>query len=196
MSVSVFAQAMKEAIQIYRGMLRKYLPQTKRMNKLRALDLTNRELYKDDNDAALYRLGYAITTDIKNDLLSNLARNATSGYYSYSGVDKFRVHLENFLSNYEIEGDKVVHRSQKASRALIQAIQLLALPKEKLTPEIADQLSKCNKIIADFGSEEQRELHKTTLQSTIRQQHDQHTSFYRAILNNFQHQLQETQKSG
>ena len=117
------------------------------------------------------------------------------GYYSYSGVKSFAEHLKTFLNNYEIEGNTIIHRSQKASRALIKAIQLLTLPKEKLTIETAEELAKCNEVIANFGSQEQRDLHKVTLQNTIRQQQEQHTSFYRYVLNNFQYELQKVVES-
>lgn len=182
--MSVFSETMKKSISIYRGMLRKYLPQAERVSKLHELGLKNSQLY--ESDTTLYNLGYNIVNDIKANL-----NKSTTGYYSYSGVSSFGEHLKNFLDNYDLEGSTVIHRSQKASRALIQAIQLLTLPKERLTPEIADQLSKCNEVIATFGSEEQRELHRTTLQNTIRKQQEQHTAFYRSILTNFQQQLPE-----
>lgn len=186
--MTVFTQTMKKTISIYRGMLRKYLPQAERVNKLHELNLKNPQLY--ENEIALYHTGYAIIADIEKNL-----DKSTYGYYSYSGVRSFGEHLKSFLSNYEIEGKTVVHRSQKASRALIKAIQLLTLPKEKLTPNVADELAKCNEIIAKLGSEEQQELHKTTIQNTIRQQQDQNTSFYRTVLTNFQEQVQEVAES-
>ncbi|WP_053097947.1 hypothetical protein [Candidatus Coxiella mudrowiae] len=92
----------------------------------------------------------------------------SASYYSYSEVGHFLQHLREFLENYEIENNHVIHRSQKASRALVQAIQLLTLPHNQLTEEIKEKLAHCNKVIATFGSEEQRKLQKITLQNTIR----------------------------
>ena len=182
--MSIFSDTMKKAITIYRRMLRKHLPQAERINKLNELNLKNPQLY--ENEIALYHTGHTIVNDIKK----NLEKSAY-GYYSYSGIGSFGEYLQKFLANYEFEGGVIIHRSQKASRALIQAIQLLTLPEEKLTSDIAERLSKCNHVIAVFGSEEQRELHATTLQNAIRKQQEQNTSFYRSVLNNFQEHMQE-----
>ncbi len=183
--MSVFAETMKKSISIYRQMLRKHLPQAERVTKLHQLNLKNPQLY--ENDVALFHTGYALVNDIEKNLIG-----ATHGYYSYSGVHNFAHYLKGFLNSYEIEDGSVIHRSQKASRALVEAIQMLTLPREKLGDEIAEKLAECNDIIANFGSGEQRELHKITLQNTIRKQQEQHTSFYRSILQNYQKKLQET----
>lgn len=180
--MSIFSETMTKAINIYRSMLRKYLPQAERVSKLHELNLKNPQLY--ENEIALYHTGHAIVSDINK----NLDPSAT-GYYSYSGVGSFGDYLKNFLKNYEIDGNTVIHRSQKASRALIQAIQLLTLPKEQLTPEVAKRLSRCNEVIAKYGSEEQRELHESTLQNAIRRQQENSISFYRTILSNFQEKM-------
>lgn len=182
--MSVFSETMKKSISIYRQMLRKYLPQAERINKLQQLNLKNPQLY--ENDIALYHTGHAIVADVEKNL-----DDSVYGYYSYSGVGSFSQHMKSFLENYVIEGTQVIHRSQKASRALVQAIQLLTVPREKLTDEIAEKLAKCNVIIARFGSEEQRELHRTSLQNTIRKYQDQNTAFYRSVLNNFHQRVQE-----
>jgi Uri superfamily endonuclease len=184
--MSIFSETMKKSISIYRQMLRKYLPQAERINKLQQLNLKNAQLY--ENDIALYHTGHTIVADIEKNL-----DQATYGYYAYSGVGNFATHMKAFLENYVIEGNHVIHCSQKASRALVQAIQLLTLPREKLSDEIAEKLAKCNLVIARFGSEEQRELHRTTLQNTIRRHQDQNTAFYRSVLNNFHQRLQEAE---
>lgn len=182
--MSIFSETMKKSISIYRQMLRKYLPQAERINKLQQLNLKNSQLY--ENDIALYHTGHAIVADIEKNL-----DHSAYGYYAYSGVGSFASHMKNFLENYVIDGTQVIHCSQKASRALVQAIQYLTLPREKLSDEIADKLVKCNTVIARFGSEEQRELHRTTLQNTIRRYQDQNTAFYRSVLNNFHQRIQE-----
>src|SRR3989344_7257043 len=119
--MSIFSQTMKKSISIYRVMLRKHLSQVERVNKLQQLNLKNSQLY--ENDIALYHTGYAIVNDIEKNL-DPLAH----GYYAYSGVASFAGYLKTFLQNYTIEGTQVIHCSQKASRALVQAIQLLTLP--------------------------------------------------------------------
>lgn len=182
--MSIFSETMKKTFSIYRQMLRKYLPQAERINKLQQLNLKNAQLY--ENDIALYRTGYAIVADIEK----NLGKSVT-GYYAYSGVANFATHLRSFLEGYTIEGTQVIHSSQKASRALVKAIQCLSLPREKFTADIAEELLKCNALIARYGSEKQRDLHKTALQNALSKQPEQNSSFYRSVLHNFQQRLHE-----
>ncbi len=182
--MSVFIETMKQSISIYRQMLRKHLPQAERISKLNQLHLKNPQLY--ENEIALYHTGYAIVTDIESNLYDN-----TAGYYSYSGVENFAQHLKAFLENYEIEHNRVIHRSQKASRALVQAIQLLA--SEKLTDAVSEKLARCNRIIAKFGSEDQRKLHEMTLQNTLTNLSEKNIIFYRDILNNFHQHMQDSE---
>ncbi|ACJ21101.1 hypothetical protein [Coxiella burnetii] len=186
--MSIFSETMKKSISIYRQMLRKYLPQAERTKKLNQLKLKDRHLY--NSEVELYRLGHTIVTDIKENL-----DNTNVSYYSYSGVRNFANHLENFLENYEIENsDRVIHRSQKVARALVEAIQLLTVPRNQLTEEIKEKLVSCTALIASFGSEEQRELYKTMFQNTIHKQQEQNAAFYRLILHNFQKEMQEVSR--
>lgn len=185
--MSLFSEFMKKAISIYRYMLRKHVPQAIRIAKLQQLNLKNPHLY--ENEIALYHTGYAIISDIEKNLDPNL-----NGYYSYCGISNFSDYLKNFLNSYIIEGNRVIHRSQKASRALVQAIQLLSLPKEELTRDIAEQLSKCNGIIAQFGSQEQKDMHKTSLQHAMSKKPQDVIIFYRSILSNYQEYLKEKNK--
>ena len=113
--MTIFSDTMKNSISIYRQMLRRYLQQAEHIIKLNQLNLKNPNLY--ENEVALYHTGYLIIADVKKNL-----GNANSTYYFYSGVRNFSKYLKEFLKefleNYEIENNRVVHRSQKASRAL------------------------------------------------------------------------------
>lgn len=154
---SIFAETISKSICDYRQMLRRHLNQAERATKLAELNL------KDPNhndEMALYRTAQMIIHDIEcnSDMMSK------KNYYSYSGVGKFCQYLKEFLSNYVIENDSVTHRAQKASRALIQSIQLLALPSGKMTPEIIEKINECNVTIAHYGSDEQCDLYKENLQ--------------------------------
>lgn len=169
--MSIFSETMTKAISDYRLLLRKHLHQVERMMKLQKLNLRNSDIY--ESDLTLYETGKAIVADIE----MNMAMS-TSGYYSYSGVQQFCLYLKEYLSNYHIENDQVVHRAQKASRALIEAIQLAALPSEGLNESVAKQLVECNKAVANFGSQEQCELQ---LQMLARQQAN-NPGFYTRII--------------
>ena len=57
----------------------------------------------------------------------------------------------------------MIHRGQKASNALLLSIQLVALPGDRLTAEVNDQLVECNKTVLAFGSRELCELQRQLL---------------------------------
>jgi len=174
--MSIFTETMTKAISDYRYLLRRSLDQVDRIQKLRDLGLKNPELY--DNELSLFQAGQAIIQDIENKMIH---RRTKKGYYVYSGIVQFCEYLKEYLANYEIENDRVVHRAQKASRALIQSIQLTTVSKEYLTDKIANQLIECNKIVVKFGSPEQWALQVHTLE----RQHRQNPGFYTHIIAHF-----------
>lgn len=187
--MSIFVQVMSKTISVYRQMLRKYLPQTERIKKLNELGLKNPQLY--ENEKLLYQTGYRIVEDIEQNLDS-----CTYGYYSYSGLGNFATHLKDFLKNYMIvDGKKIIHRAQKASNAIVEAIQLIAQPLDKLNEEIKRKLLILNTIIANYGSVEQHELHKTNLQNAMRRLQNTNVAFHRSILNDFLDKLQKARKA-
>ncbi len=157
--MSIFSETMTKAINDYRFLLRRYLTQVERMTKLQELKLRDAEIY--NSDMSLYETGKAIVADIKENMVN--ITGALNRYYSYSGIHQFCEYLEEYLSNYEIEGGQLVHRGQKASRALLKSIQLAAMPRETLNEKIANELVKCNKTIVECGSKEQWDLQLQTL---------------------------------
>jgi hypothetical protein len=157
--MSIFSETMSKAISDYRFLLRRHLDQVKRMTKLQKLQLRSAETY--DSDLALYETGRAIVADIKDNMMEMTSKKRQ--YYSYSGIAQFCDYLENYLDNYEVEGDQLVHRGQKASRALMKSIQLMALPRESLSEGVATEFMECNKTIAACGTKEQCDLQLQTL---------------------------------
>ncbi len=157
--MSIFSETMTKAIGDYRFLLRRYLDQVERMTKLQKLNLRDAEIY--DSELALFETGKAIIADIKENMINT--PGVRNRYYSYSGIGQFCEYLEEYLNNYEIEGDQVVHRGQKASRALLKSIQLAAMPREILNEKIANELVECNKTIVECGSKEQWDLQLETL---------------------------------
>lgn len=183
---SIFAETMQKAIQKYRQLLRKFLPQAERVNKLNQLNLKNPELY--GSELWLYETGYRIVNDIKGHLSPS-----HQSYYAYSGVEKFADFLKIFLDNYEVEGEHVIHRAQIASRAMVKAIQLITLPREELTEEVEKELAELNHTVASYGSKEQKELHQSALQNALRRQQEENIGFYKTVLSHFKEQVQSQQ---
>ena len=155
--MSVFSETMIRAISDYRTLLRRHLSQVDRMLKLKKLNLKNDDLYR--NDMRLYQAGLLIIEDMEANSSGPLR-----SYYSYSGVTQFCEYLKEYLSNYYVEKNQVIHRAQKASRAQLSAIQLMSLPAERLNNTISQQLFDCNQMIVTYGSQEQCELHLQTLE--------------------------------
>jgi hypothetical protein len=175
---SIFFDTIAKAISDYRLLLRRYLSQADRQHKLAELNLKDPGNFR--NDLALYKTARAIIADIEQNM-----KIPEQGYYSYSGIAMFAEYLTEFLDNYEIDGNEVVHRAQRASKALIQAIQLVNLPENRLNQSIAEKLAACNEVIASYGSEEQRMLH----QNNLERQRMLNESFYLPILENYQEKL-------
>lgn len=176
--MSIFSETVCRAIGDYRQLLRRYLPQSERVKKIAELNLKDPNLYKDD--IALYHTAKAIIQDVADNLAV-----PEQGYYSYSGITKFCEYLKEYVDNYELEGGEVIHRAQKASRAMVKAIQLAALPQSRLNDEIAYQLSKCNKVIADYGSEEQHELYLENLERRVFVEE----AFYKPLVDDFKRRV-------
>ncbi|MCX7121406.1 MAG: hypothetical protein NTZ67_06490 [Gammaproteobacteria bacterium] len=155
--MSIFSETMVKAIADYRFLLRRYLKQAERMTKLQKFKLRDIAIY--DNDLALFETGRAIIADIEENI-----EIPSQGYYSYSGIKEFRHYLKSFLENYHVENGQVVHRAQKASRALLEAIQLTTNPRDQLDEVVARKLCDCNVTVVGFGSIEQCELQMQILE--------------------------------
>lgn len=181
---TIFSETIARAIGEYRLMLRKCSKeQSERMRKLTELNLNNPNIYS--NDLTLYKTASTIVSDLSS-FLQEKGISHKGSYYHYSGFHKFREYMEEYLNDYVVEKDGVVHKAQKASRAIIEAIQLATLPENRLDEDIAEKLEACNEIIASFGSNEQLELHESTLERKQTQNGD----FYAPILQKFKQKVQ------
>ena len=173
-------QAMKRSIGDYRLLLRRYLGQVERMSRLQKLRLKESDTYR--SELNLYNTGHAIVDDMEKNMTA-----AVTGYYSYSGIQQFCQYLKEYMGNYHVEEGRVVHRGQRASRALLLAIQMAALPVGSLTEEVRHKLIECNKAVVAFGSREQCELHQQTLSS----QKTKNSVFFTGIIENFESLMAE-----
>lgn len=169
--MSIFSETMVQAISEYRALLRRNLNQVERMIKLQQLGLRDSDLY--ENELSLYQTGLAIVADIKKNMVSE-----SPSYYAYSGVQQFCEHLCEYLSQYSIENDQIVHRTQKASRAVMNAVQWMSLPRERLDETMVKKFFECNKVVVLNGSKEQCEL----LLQTFSRQQMQNPGFYTRII--------------
>lgn len=180
--MSIFTETIARAISDYRYLLRRNLPQSERVAKLQALELRDPELYEDE--IRMYRTALMIVSDIEENMDTK-----EKNYYSYSGIGKFSRYLREYLDNYEIENGKLIHKAQKASRAMIEAIQLISLS-TSFDDELRKKLIDCNKIVLSFGSSEQQELYKSNLEQHAMRNED----FFAPIIYDLNKRLQSLNK--
>jgi hypothetical protein len=130
--------------------------------------LVTRYIEKDEASALLKRMDVARPrkSDADIELMSTLIKIRTwleekiqsypKGYYSYSGIEQYRIYLDEFLKQYHILSNRVVHKAQKASSAMLSIIQITGTPKASLSDKTADRLKNfCHDLIL-FGSREQK----------------------------------------
>ena len=159
-----FSDTILQVMFNYRQLLKRQLKVGERRAKLRALGLSSGIDHADDQ--VLYELGHRILLDLKAHASSSSAVPSNS-YYSYSGVQKFIEHLEVLLEQYEIQDGQVIHRGQKASRALLHVIQALTHSEIELNEELCFELRSHGQVIADHGSQEQHHSYRNALKKFL-----------------------------
>lgn len=155
----IFIETVARAIGDYRFLLRRHLKQPERRQKLAELNLRDPALFEDA--VRLYQVAWGIVRDIENSV------EQPTGYYAYSGVAEFGRFLREYLEEYEVENDHLVHNAQRASQAIIKAIQCLALPDAQLTASADTTLRHCNALIAKYGTEEQHDMYESALEKQL-----------------------------
>jgi hypothetical protein len=159
--MTVFAETIIQAIGDYRTILRKCkdVDQVARVAKLSKLNLKKINVFSDD--VVLYNTAQSVLEDIRETF-----HVPEQGYYSYSGIENYYTALNEFLSQYDIdtEEDVVVHRAQRASRAILNAIQELnGKPAHLLNDAIKEQVYDCHLVIINNANEEQVEIYRENL---------------------------------
>lgn len=175
----IFIETIARAISDYRFMLRRHLDQAERRKKLAALNLKDPTIF--DSPVKLYE----VATNIVKDIEANV--ELPQSYYAYSGIAEFGKYLKEYLAKYEIENGRLVHFAQKASKVMIKAIQLVALPEQRLTPDLAKKLNQCSNEVVKYGSEEQIDMYEATLEQKL----ITHREFYTPVYDYFQSLIQD-----
>jgi hypothetical protein len=129
-----------------------------------------------------------VATNIVQDIESSI--ELPQSYYAYSGMAEFGKYLKEYLAKYEVENGHLVHYAQKASKSMIQAIQLMALPEERLNSGIAAKLNQCSDQVVKYGSQEQMDMYEGTLEQKL----ITHREFFTSTYDHFQSLLQESEQ--
>ena len=183
--MSVFSETTAKAIADYRQILRRYLSQSERQEKIEQLRLRDPNIY--NSEVALYHTAHAIVKDIEKNI-----ETPNQGYYAYNGIEQFCSFLKEFLDCYELKSGAVLHKAQRASRAFVYAVQIFALPKNRLQENHAEQMLQYNSTIAEFGTDEQHDLYLENLQEQL----ESNPEFYQSILQDFLRRLQSSGAPG
>ncbi len=180
--MSVLANDLSNVINDYKKLLKKRLPKPERIAKIGQMQLNHNQLPSDD--MGLYHKAQSIITDLDREINE---QNNNKSYYAYSGLEKFRDHINDRLKEYFIDGDHIVHKTQKAAAAIIQAVQLAALPDTHLNENVKKALQHCNAAIAEFGSTEQQQSYRRSVEKQIAR----NAAFFTDILNHLDHEFDE-----
>ncbi|GEM_PF-1869098 len=178
---SMFVETMSRAISDYRQILKKYLTPAQRSAKIAELRLKDPTIF--DDEPALYNTVQEILRDIEKNI-----QIPNEGYYSYYGIIRFAKFLREYIENFTVDGDVVIHKAQKASNVLIKIIQLLSLPDEQLSEKIAQQVIESHPLIIELGSKEQLAIYG----NTVSRLSEKNNNLYRKIANDFRIRMHET----
>lgn len=151
--------------------LRKHLNSDERAAKLNELGLHGKELEQNDEVTLYHKMQHVI-----NDVETWVSRNIQPAAW-YSGIEEFLQHSKKTIGNYQIEDDKVKNTAQMAAHAMINAIQLMSLPEEKLNTSVRTKIENYALVIK-YGSGEQQQIFINALKSHI----DRAPDFFTPIL--------------
>ena len=152
----MFVQTITKVIKDYRFMLRKIYKgqQLERVKKLHEMGLKDPKLNNDP--VALFHVAHAIVNDLQQN-----HKPKKSGYYAYSGVIDFCGYVVDFLDDFEVNGDVVVHKAQEASQAMLSFVQ--SIESHSFDSEFFQKAKGYNEVVARCGSNEQQALYKKIL---------------------------------
>ncbi|CAL7959917.1 conserved hypothetical protein [Gammaproteobacteria bacterium] len=181
--MTVFYYIILKAISGYKAMLKRNLSAAECAVRVRKLGI-KRAYIKDADEVKLYETGSKIIAELEQNMTVSKREKSVNFYY---GAEEFLQYLKKLLTEYIIEDGKVINTGQKSSCALVSVIQLIGMAKEKLTDEVAEQIHRCTRVIAKYGSKEQKRIFSKILNSN----QPRHMSFFFRQLQNFVSDLDE-----
>lgn len=183
-TMTFFSESMFKLLTEYKRVLKRYFKPEDRLIKIDDLEL-QRKLLKYADDIGLFHKAHRVLNDIEQ--WNNTTTNSPT---EYSGIEEFYQHLKNQVNEYRLENGKLVNITQQASRAIVDAVQLMGLPEPQLTQPIAKKLDQCIYIVAKFGSKEQQDVFIKALKT----QKNRLVNFFLPLLNNFERYLDLPEK--
>ena len=149
--MTTLSPLMLKIVNDYKLLLRKSMPTNQSSAKIKELGIKRKQL-KALNEAQLYKIGEVILKELEQ----NIHVGRCSSYYC--GVEEFAEHLKKILSSYCVESNQLINTAQKASYSMLEAIQLMSLPEEKLNAATAIKLNQCVYNVTKYGDKEQLQI--------------------------------------
>lgn len=171
--MSPFADKIRQFVYLYKQILKRYLPANAYENKVKTLHIKRKDL-KNTNDVDLFHIANRLLHDIEFWLATKHLPAS-----EYSGVQSFQQYIKDFIHGYTISQDKVINLNQNASKAAINAIQLLNQPPSAKT---AEKLQENILTLRQFGNQDQIEMLMKALQKRAGEQHE----FYTPLITHLQ----------
>jgi hypothetical protein len=147
----------------YKNILRKKFSFNKAEEKIKQLRLKRHQL-NSANEFGLYDIAHNIIKD-----LEKYINKVEDDPVSHFGVAEFFDYFKNTMAEFHLENNRIINAKQEASRASLDAIQLISLSKEKYFEDLQVKLKDCVDKINKYGSEEQRKALKNTFVQYINQ---------------------------
>lgn len=154
-----FSEIALKIISDYKLLLRKIYPIGEATMKIRDLGLKRNQLDKHDS-VFIYNVVKRIIEH-----LSEYVTEKKKSHAYFFGAEELLQYTSDFMSDYQVFNDKLIHTSREASRAVIDVIQIVSLPEGKLTKDIFERLSKCVSFVSKYGKME----HITLLNEAMKQ---------------------------
>lgn len=156
-----FSEKIMKLLVQYRRLIKRQLPAAHYKSKINELGI-QRQALRNQNEINLFHIALAVAQE-----LQSLLKSTTQSASWYSGIDEFYQHLQNTIDDYCIEDNKVVHKAHLASRASVEAIQLLTFNNEQVDSPFTERLTHCASVIAKYGTQEQRKLFNNALRKQL-----------------------------
>lgn len=144
--MSPFIDKTREFIYHYKQILKRYLPLKHYNEKIKSLEIKRKDL-KGSTDVHLFHTIHRILADVK---IWYTTHHMPAS--EFSGIQAFHDHMNGFIEQYSLEQNKIVNHNHRATKATIDAIQLLSQP---LTHTILEKLKHHINTLRHFGTSEQ-----------------------------------------
>lgn len=170
----VFKDMALKALGDYRKLVARYVEKSEASLLLKKMDVARPR--KNDSDIELMHTLIKIRTWMEEKIQSH-----PKGYYSYSGIEQYRLYLDEFLQQYQILSNRVVHKAQKASSAMLNIIQITGMPRPALSDSMGLKLMNFCQELVIFGSREQ----KLQVHALLNTKCEDYADFFAPILQDY-----------